>query len=201
MDIPSYLLGKNAGGGGGTGGTNGDFKAYVMRITSGVSLSRAVAINSTDTNDLQKMSTIITQGYSNGLDGIYFGNNTENFIYFLSLNTALNSKPTTIWFGNEIMIYANSDDAYHTIFAGVEVTGTWNDNTFTCTKVKWSPVQNKSGLGYITTWGNTNEYTPTGQYNPATKKYVDSKTWIGTQQEYDNLQTYSDGTLYFIKET
>jgi len=51
---------------------------------------------------------------------------------------------------------------------------------------------------------NTTSYTPSGDYNPATKKYVDNsitnKIWIGTQQEYDNLPSYSESTIYFIKE-
>ena len=51
---------------------------------------------------------------------------------------------------------------------------------------------------------NTTVYTPVNDYNPATKKYVDdsitNKIWIGTQTEYDNLPSYSETTLYFIKE-
>ena len=51
---------------------------------------------------------------------------------------------------------------------------------------------------------NTIAYTPTSNYHPSTKKYVDdsisNKIWIGTQTEYDNLSSYSDSTLYFIKD-
>lgn len=47
---------------------------------------------------------------------------------------------------------------------------------------------------------NTTAFTPTGDYNPATKKYVDDKIWVGTQTEYDNLQTHSNDIIYFIKD-
>ena len=47
---------------------------------------------------------------------------------------------------------------------------------------------------------NTTAYTPTADYHPATKKYIDDKIWVGTQAEYD-LLTPSNDTLYFIKES
>ena len=54
----------------------------------------------------------------------------------------------------------------------------------------------------------TYAWSTTTQYGVVHKKYVDdtiatsisNKIWIGTQTEYDNLSSYSDSTLYFIKE-
>lgn len=50
---------------------------------------------------------------------------------------------------------------------------------------------------------NTVSYTPSGDYNPATKKYVDDnmpKMVVLTQAEYDALATKDQSTYYFIKE-
>jgi len=47
---------------------------------------------------------------------------------------------------------------------------------------------------------NTTSYTPTTDYDPATKKYVDDRIWVGTQEEYDDLPSYSETVIYFIKE-
>ena len=57
---------------------------------------------------------------------------------------------------------------------------------------------------------NTVAYTPTSDYHPATKKYVDDTTmpksdvinsfWKGTQAEYDALTTKSNTTLYIVEE-
>lgn len=61
---------------------------------------------------------------------------------------------------------------------------------------------------------NTKEFTPTEDYHPATKKYVDDNLggsgdatsvngisiWTGTQTEYDVISSKSDKTLYIIKE-
>ena len=48
-------------------------------------------------------------------------------------------------------------------------------------------------------------YSPSATTDYTTKDYVDTKfsntIWIGTQAQYDALGTYSDGTLYFIKES
>ena len=65
----------------------------------------------------------------------------------------------------------------------------------------------------ILTKSNTKEYTPTGDYNPATKKYVDDSIatvnadtidnlhiWTGTQAQYDALGTKDSNTIYLIKE-
>jgi len=51
---------------------------------------------------------------------------------------------------------------------------------------------------------NNNVISATIPSTYATKQYVDdsisNKIWIGTQDEYDNLETYNENTLYFIKD-
>ena len=48
--------------------------------------------------------------------------------------------------------------------------GSWVNDVFTCKTIKWII----SGGVYIST-DNKIEYTPTADYNPATKKYVDDQ--------------------------
>lgn len=75
------------------------------------------------------------------------------------------------------------------------ITITGNKTTYAITN-----VTSYCSTGYYLATNNSIAYTPTSDYHPATKKYVDDKTWIGTQAEYDALESYSDTTLYFIKE-
>lgn len=54
----------------------------------------------------------------------------------------------------------------------IYVDGTWENDVFTVTKVSY---QKNSALYIVLTTDNTTSYTPTGNYNPATKKYVDDQ--------------------------
>lgn len=82
---------------------------------------------------------------------------------------------------------------------------------------KWYPENDTSmytGTALTTSTGlsktNTTAYTPTEDYHPATKKYVDDNAmpasdvinnfWKGTQAEYDAITTKDEKTLYIIKE-
>ena len=49
-------------------------------------------------------------------------------------------------------------------------------------------VQRESRLDFIAPWVNyTNPYVPQYPWSPATKDYVDSRNWVGTQAQYDAL--------------
>ena len=78
------------------------------------------------------------------------------------------------------------------------INGTWTDNVFTCT----------SAAIYISTrfllpTNNTTSYTPTSDYNPATKKYTD-KTHYENMTGYDATKTQVlkniNGTLTWVNE-
>ena len=47
---------------------------------------------------------------------------------------------------------------------------------------------------------NTTEYTPTGNYHPATKKYVDDKITYGTEDLTAGTSELATGTVYFVYE-
>ena len=93
--------------------------------------------------------------------------------------------------------------SYFGLGYGISISGTWTNNIFSCNRVYWYKGT-VNVLGDYLSKTNTSSYTPTGDYNPATKKYVDdaiaSKIWIGTQAEYDALTTHDENTVYFIKE-
>ena len=80
----------------------------------------------------------------------------------------------------------------------LNINGTWTDNVFTCT----------SAAIYISTrfllpTNNTTDYTPTNDYNPATKKYTD-KTHYENMTGYDATKTQVlkniNGTLTWVNE-
>ena len=87
-------------------------------------------------------------------------------------------------------------------------------------KIQLDVVDNGDGTKSVTVTktpltlsiSNTIEYEPITDYNPATKKYVDTELtkkvnteqglslWTGTKAEYDAITSKSNTTLYFIKE-
>ena len=82
-------------------------------------------------------------------------------------------------------------------------------------KYTWN---NKANTSDVLTKTNTTSYTPTANYHPATKKYVDDAVsqsswwiqalpwspieikyiWAWTQEQYDALSTYREDTIYHI---
>lgn len=185
---------------------SGDAKIYEFKVSGNIVIGNNTSqINITDTNDKARMGEIITNGYKYGLTGINLRDKTVSSSYFMGFDTNLSTKPTTVYFQGFIFPTVNSTSAYHIMDAWIQVTGTWSGDVFTCTALTINFTANNSGKGYITTWQNENAVTPTSDYHPATKKYVDdtisNKIWIGTQTEYDNLSSYSNNTVYFIKES
>ena len=154
---------------------NGDAKIYKLKIKSSLNsdFSSGQNITTQDTDDLTNMSNIITNGYEKGIIGIYLGNSKEDSYYYINLLSDISTKPNKLYFQGFIFPYANRTDGYHFLDCYVEVTGSWQGDIYNCTKIKFTPVIANSGRGHITTWGNTNQIVPTGDYNPATKKYVD----------------------------
>lgn len=67
----------------------------------------------------------------------------------------------------------NSNELYGNKRIVISAQGTWNGNKFTCTSCNYNRESAWSYL-YI---NNTKPYTPTNDYNPATKKYVDDNKY------------------------
>ena len=55
----------------------------------------------------------------------------------------------------------------------IHAKGTWTDNVFTCTQVSANPFYEYVRTDNVLMKSNTTSFTPTGDYHPATKKYVD----------------------------
>lgn len=84
--------------------------------------------------------------------------------------------------------YCMAPGESYQIKLGIEFTiyGTWNNNVFTCTYVGITGGSFNSFGNYLKK-DNATAFTPTGNYNPATKKYVDDNTNV-------NVITSSDST-------
>jgi hypothetical protein len=78
----------------------------------------------------------------------------------------------------------------------LELTLSWNNVTgiTDTTYTNWNTQFISPGVGY------TGYFTPTYDWHPATKKYVDSKEWHGTQAQYDALPSskLTDWVVYNI---
>lgn len=128
-------------------------------------------LDNTQTTDVcNKMSDIInnarTKGYHEILIMMNFTNNS--YLFKTSNNkiqTGHNEQVATI-FGGDIL-FPKYNYKSRTILS---LDGSWVNDVFICKTIKWRI----SAGDYIST-NNKIEYTPTDDYNPATKKYVDDQ--------------------------
>ena len=93
-------------------------------------------------------------------------------------------------------------------YSVLTISGTWTDGVFTCTNVSghsyFDTSLSKLALtDNVLTKTNTTAFTPTENYHPATKKYVDdSINKIPTTQDLvDNGFSYDTGTIGTIEVT
>lgn len=87
------------------------------------------------------------------------------------------------------------------------ITGSWSDNVFTATSISFGYEncglnQMLATVSTVLTRDNEDAYTPTTDYHPATKKYVDDK--LTTYTGYDSTKTQIlkniNGTLTWVDE-
>lgn len=129
-----------------------------------------------------RLLEIIEEGFTNIANGV-----NEGFV----LDYSPNNNSVANW--NNVTIHTNyikPSDFTQTasyellaytqrkavIYLGVlKVNGTWSDNKFTCSSVEQpgAGAWTQFNFDLLLTKANTTEYTPTNDYNPATKKYVD----------------------------
>ena len=111
----------------------------------------------------EEAATLINNIYNSGRKGlisIVYSDGVSDIINNLvSVNTTLTS-------------YNLVSPRYNTF---IRIVGSWNSNVFTCTAVsKYKLLDN-----YYLAKTNTTAYTPTSDYHPATKLYVDNKVSEG----------------------
>ena len=163
---------------------NGIYKLYSETTYSDLYVS-ARPDNSEEM--LAKVSNIINDAFNKGfITGILFDTNNSSSYYKLYSPRNLSSittKPTKLYFYAQVASFysTNMDYALQIREPNLIINGTWNGDVFTATSFSYGNV----GTIYMDCWTkggiekyylkktNKTEYTPTEDYNPATKKYVD----------------------------
>lgn len=119
---------------------------------------------------------------------------TISVTYTCSRTIATTRTSFTYYSDNQwIQNYVDTDNLHHYIMRILTVSGTWSNNVFNATRIvsdfyKSNEILSMVSSSYIKanllTKTNTTAYTPTSNYHPATKKYVDDKssTKIGNEQ-------------------
>lgn len=103
--------------------------------------------------------------------------------------------------------YKGSVSTYSALPASGNTTGdVWNvtdtDMNYAWTGTAWDQLGSTVDLSNYLAKNNTTAFTPTGDYNPATKKYVDDKSaTVMTEAQYSQVSSPVAGKIYFIKES
>ena len=182
---------------------------YNLALTTRLSATSNYTYYTNFTSDeLTLVSNIITDAKQKGYGDIIIYCNTDNYsqeafpLFMPKYSNSIGAKETFL----NYLATGVVDNRYSTsssnkiISAQLVIQGSWSGDVFTASKIIFYNV-----IYDFLSKENTGTYNPTANsYNPATTKYVDTaisnKIWIGTQTEYDNLSTYNENTLYFIKE-
>ncbi len=120
------------------------------------------------------VNDVYTKGYKNFILHLYRenDNNGEYQITYDNMNVDLQTQPTLIRFGYQVIAnsYVTSSFCRNTL----DIGGTWTDNVF---KLNYAYVRGRTDYyaasNTVLTKTNTTAFTPTADYHPATKKYVD----------------------------
>lgn len=138
--------------------------------------NNAKPLTSTYTGIGNAINDAYTKGYKKLMLHFYTNDDSNGYnnITFTSMNVDLQNQPTSIRYQDVLM----NTDYISTYFQSLrlDIYGTWSDNIFTVNsaylrgKTNYFPNQNS-----VLIKTNTTQYTPTGDYNPATKKYVDDQ--------------------------
>lgn len=104
------------------------------------------------------------------------------------------------WDGYYYTSFVNDENSYYLRYF-YYIYATNEDNTLHASVYNWadvSSVENKAYVWDVLTKTNTTSYTPTGDYNPATKKYVDDSipSASTTTPLMDGTASYGSGTSY-----
>lgn len=165
-------------------------------------------MNIYDTDILNQLTNIMNECYTNGYKSIailFSGKNS--FIAYARHGSDFSTQRYNYY----LYGYLNLEDTYdaariYTRIVRTEINGTWNNNVFT-TKglfLNFGPSLIVPDTSQVLTKTNTKSYTPTDDYNPATKKYVDdnkytlpmaSASTLGGIKIGDNLTIDENGVL------
>ena len=153
---------------------------YVVDCKNTLGDSFDEIMNIYDTDILNQLTNIMNECYTNGYKSIailFSGKNS--FIAY----TRHGSDFSTQRYNYYLYGYLNLEDTsdidnttrIYTRIVRTEINGTWNNNVFTTSGLflKFGSSFIVPDTSQVLTKTNTKSYTPTSDYNPATKKYVD----------------------------
>ena len=124
-----------------------------------------------DGTSLKNAEKIIQDAYEKGYARIGILFNGDSSIYSSGITDTSQQYDNYIFYGYKILdgLSARVD------FVQTFIRGTWENDIFTCTNInnKWRGYGTLAFTSSVLTKTNTSSYTPTSDYNPATKKYVD----------------------------
>lgn len=183
-----------------------DILTYSMYLPDGT--------NVTDTEKLQVASDLINNLYKSGsnnsfilhnlysdiftgdsydsnmfMNGAYPITKTKGTFKFMSINNSTKNTAEPCIRGHILYIY-----------------GTWTDDVFTANRMLLTRSTHDLSLSNLNSSflnrNNTTSYTPTGDYNPATKKYVDDSptTYTGYDATKTQVLKNINGTLTWVNE-
>lgn len=148
----------------------------IYRIQTIANYINSTGYTSIDDQSKLKITEEINKAYKNGLNSIGFivssGANNEQYL-FVNNNNNIQNKPPTYWLYSIDSIhnrYNNMDSPYQLLTMQLSINLSWTGDTCSCTSASIWKVE----LPLLAT-NNSGKYTPTGDYNPATKKYVDDQ--------------------------
>ena len=156
---------------------------YHLKLSASKSiLEPNQTIDITAENELQELSNIITKAFSKKGFSLYISTTVTSSYYrdpaiFHINHVDLSSHPTRIT-GDGQKIYRNISHSYMTyLSSAIVINGTWDGDVFTASNASINGASSITQLPTTTnvlTIDNTSSFTPTKDYHPATKKYVDA---------------------------
>ena len=137
-------------------------------------------MNIYDTDILNQLTNIMNECYTNGYKSIailFSGKNS--FIAYARHGSDFSTQRYNYYLYGYLNLEDTSDidntTRIYTRIVRTEINGTWNNNVFTTSGLflKFGSSFIVPDTSQVLTKTNTKSYTPTNDYNPATKKYVD----------------------------
>lgn len=175
-----------------------DVPIYRIKVSESMYEDRFISI---DQQDILKIEDKINKAYKSGLNTIGFIvssiHNDEQYLLINNTNNIQN-KPSSYWLFSIESIHnrymtSGVNSPYTLLTIQLMINLSWTGDTCKVT----SAYVCKAPLSLLAT-NNTAQYTPTANYHPATKKYVDDKVAEGSGSGVD-LSNYlaKDNTTEF----
>lgn len=175
-----------------------DVPIYRIKVNAYLANDRFISI---DEQDVLKIEDKINKAYKSGLNSIGFivssKNNDEQYL-LINSSSDIQSKPSTYWLYSIESVHnrystIGQNQPYMLLTIQLSIGLSWTGDTCKVTSANIC----KAPLSLLAT-NNTAQYTPTANYHPATKKYVDDKVAEGSGSGVD-LSNYlaKDNTTEF----